>query len=71
MIYRLEGRDAEARTDFEAAAGLGSNFAKSVLVAMNPYSAMCNQMLKNVFSALEKGSSEVENPFATPDVKRG
>ena len=50
MIHRLEGRDDLARKDFDLAAQLGSSFAKSALAAMNPYAAMCNQMLKNVFS---------------------
>ena len=50
MIHRLEGRDDLARKDFDSAAQLGSSFAKSALAAMNPYAAMCNQMLKNVFS---------------------
>ena len=63
MIHRLEGRDDEAKKDFEAAAELGSPFAKSALAAMNPYAAMCNQMLKNVFTALEQGSNDVEDPF--------
>ena len=49
MIHRREGRNEEARQDFEKASEMGSNFAKSALTAMNPYAAMCNQMLKNVF----------------------
>merc|ERR1712037_710668 len=52
MIYRLEGRNEEAKNDFEIEAALAS---------MNPYAAMCNQMLKNVFSSLENGSNEVED----------
>ena len=30
---------------------------------MNPYAAMCNKMLKNVFAALEEGAPKVQNPF--------
>lgn len=71
MIHRLEGRDLEAKQDFEAASQLGSAFAKSALASMNPYAAMCNQMLKNVFSALEKGSEQVEDPFQPTDTKCG
>ena len=32
--------------DFRAAAALGSGFAKSKLVELNPYAAMCNAMLR-------------------------
>ena len=52
--------------DFRKAADLGSDWAKSVLVQLNPYAAMCNKMLKNVFTALEKGSENVQNPFQNP-----
>ena len=48
-----------------------SYFAKAALASMNPYAAMCNQMLKNVFSSLENGSNEVEDPFKPKDSKRG
>ena len=71
MIYRLEGRDDLARCDFDSASQLGSKFAKSALAAMNPYAAMCNQMLKNVFTALEQGSETVDDPFKPIDKKSG
>lgn len=71
MIHRLEGRDDEAKVDFEKAAKLGSAFAKSALASMNPYAAMCNQMLKNVFNALENGVNEVEDPFQKPNTNSG
>ena len=48
-----------------------SYFTKAALASMNPYAAMCNQMLKNVFSSLENGSNEVEDPFQPKDSKRG
>ena len=56
-----------------AAAELGSKYAKSVLVGLNPYAAMCNKMLKNVFTALESGEETVENPFkdVVTDIKQG
>ena len=50
-----EGRDDDALVDFQAAAAEGSGFAKSMLVEMNPYAAMCNAMLRNVFTALQEG----------------
>ena len=56
-----------------AAAELGSKYAKSVLVGLNPYAAMCNKMLKNVFTALESGEETVEKPFkdVVTDIKQG
>ena len=55
LIYKRNGRDEEAMSDFNTAAEMGSGFAKSVLVQLNPYAAMCNKMLKDVFSKLEEG----------------
>ena len=71
MIHRLEGQIEAARKDFEKAAEMGSGFAKSALAAMNPYAAMCNQMLKNVFQALENGSNQVQDPFEPERTHRG
>ena len=50
-----EGRDDDALKDFKAAASEGSGFGKTMLVEMNPYAAMCNAMLKNVFTAMANG----------------
>ena len=44
--------------DFQKAADLGSPFAKMQVVAFNPYAAMCNKMLSEVFSDLHKGKLE-------------
>ena len=55
LILRRNGREQEAMSDFNSAAELGSGWAKSVLVELNPYAAMCNKMLKDVFSKLEEG----------------
>lgn len=44
--------------DFEAAAKLGSEFAKAQLVQMNPYAALCNRMLRDVMGKLERGESD-------------
>ena len=41
--------------DFKLAASEGSGFAKSMLVEMNPYAAMCNAMLRNVFTSMASG----------------
>eukprot|EP00092_Neocalanus_flemingeri_P021597 GFUD01023427.1.p1 GENE.GFUD01023427.1~~GFUD01023427.1.p1 ORF type:complete len:195 (+),score=75.96 GFUD01023427.1:91-675(+) len=57
VLHRKEGRDDDAITDFKAAAAEGSGFAKSMIVEMNPYAAMCNAMLKNVFTAMSDGKN--------------
>ncbi|RXG67162.1 Tetratricopeptide repeat protein 36, partial [Armadillidium vulgare] len=55
MIYRLKERDDQAKEDFQKAAELGSEFAKAQLVQMNPYAALCNKMLHDVFTKIQKG----------------
>ncbi|CAG2065649.1 unnamed protein product [Timema podura] len=52
LLYRKEGRDDEAREDLQRAAALGNQFARSQLVEMNPYAALCNAMLHSVMSKL-------------------
>nr|XP_012228430.1 PREDICTED: tetratricopeptide repeat protein 36 homolog isoform X1 [Linepithema humile] len=49
-LYRWMKQDDEAKEDFIRAARAGSSFAKSQLVAMNPYAAMCNAMLREITS---------------------
>ncbi|KAG8234068.1 hypothetical protein J437_LFUL013564 [Ladona fulva] len=58
MLLRKEGKDPEAKTDFEKAANLGSDFAKAQVVEMNPYAALCNMMLHDVFTKLQRGDVE-------------
>lgn len=54
LIHRLRNEDM-ARKEFEKAAELGSVFAKQQLVAMNPYAAMCNQMLSEIMTKFRRG----------------
>ncbi|CAI5441461.1 unnamed protein product [Caenorhabditis angaria] len=54
-IFRLKGDDDKAREDFQKAADLGSSFAKMQLIALNPYAAMCNKMLAEVFEKVKTG----------------
>ncbi|XP_029161132.1 tetratricopeptide repeat protein 36 isoform X2 [Nylanderia fulva] len=49
-LYRWMGQDDEARKDFVRAAKAGSSFAKEQLIALNPYAAMCNAMLREITS---------------------
>ncbi|NWR67380.1 TTC36 protein, partial [Bucorvus abyssinicus] len=59
LIHRLQAREDEARRDFEHAVQLGSAFARQQLVLLNPYSALCNQMLCEMLGRLRNpdGSS--------------
>ncbi|CAK6448715.1 unnamed protein product [Pipistrellus nathusii] len=52
LLARLQGRDDDARRDFERAARLGSPFARRQLVLLNPYAALCNRMLADVMGQL-------------------
>ena len=58
MIRRLEGDDDGCRSDFAKAAELGSKFAKQQLVNLNPYAALCNQMLSEMMCKIKRGEPE-------------
>ncbi|KAF2893708.1 hypothetical protein ILUMI_12465 [Ignelater luminosus] len=53
LLYRKEGKIDLAREDFNEAAKLGSHFAKNQLIELNPYAALCNQMLRQAFENLQ------------------
>lgn len=55
LIQRLEGDSDAALEDFKMAANLGSEFAKTQVVLLNPYAAMCNQMLSEVIGKMRAG----------------
>ncbi|XP_046819960.1 tetratricopeptide repeat protein 36 [Vespa crabro] len=48
ILYRYMKEDQKAKEDFMLAAEAGSSFAKSQLVSLNPYAAMCNAMLREI-----------------------
>ncbi|XP_050311316.1 tetratricopeptide repeat protein 36 homolog [Anthonomus grandis grandis] len=52
VLHKRAKRTEMAREDFERAARLGSKFAKAQLVELNPYAALCNQMLLQVMEKL-------------------
>lgn len=52
LIKRKNKDDDGAREDFNSAAKLGSKFARTQLVELNPYAALCNQMLRETFEKL-------------------
>ncbi|XP_017491775.1 PREDICTED: tetratricopeptide repeat protein 36 homolog [Rhagoletis zephyria] len=53
VLYRKQSNLDAARKDFEEAAQLGSSFAKTQLVEINPFAALCNQMLRQAFDQLK------------------
>ncbi|XP_062521650.1 tetratricopeptide repeat protein 36-like [Corticium candelabrum] len=55
IVRKMRGDDDNAVCDFQKAANLGSSFAKSQLVRMNPYAAMCNKMLSEAIGKLQSG----------------
>uniref|UniRef100_A0A914BZT9 Tetratricopeptide repeat protein 36 n=1 Tax=Acrobeloides nanus TaxID=290746 RepID=A0A914BZT9_9BILA len=61
LVRRLQGKDDEAKEDYEKASNLGSSFAKMQLVTMNPYAAMCNKMLHDVIGKLQRGEPTCED----------
>ncbi|XP_065800076.1 tetratricopeptide repeat protein 36 isoform X1 [Muntiacus reevesi] len=58
LVARLQGRDDDARSDFERAARLGSQFARRQLVLLNPYAALCNRMLADMMGQLRRPRDE-------------
>ncbi|XP_030023827.2 tetratricopeptide repeat protein 36 [Manduca sexta] len=56
VLLRKLGKDDGARVAFAEAAKLGSSFAKKQVVEMNPYAALCNQMLSQVM----RGETEIK-----------
>ncbi|XP_034831722.1 tetratricopeptide repeat protein 36 [Maniola hyperantus] len=56
VLSRKRGSDDEARAAFAEAAKLGSGFAKKQVVELNPYAALCNQMLSQVM----KGEKDIK-----------
>lgn len=59
LLYKLNNENEKATKDFQSAGKLGNTFAKQQLTAMNPYAALCNQMLGEVFSKIYNGEPDV------------
>jgi len=54
LTFCLENDEA-AKADFQKAANLGGVFAKQMLISLNPYAALCNQMMAEMISKVKKG----------------
>jgi len=50
LMFKLNKDNENALDDFRKASKLGNAFAKQQITEMNPYSALCNQMLCEVFA---------------------
>ncbi|XP_005109864.1 tetratricopeptide repeat protein 36 [Aplysia californica] len=59
LLRKRAGDDDGAKEDFQRAAELGGGFAKQLLASMNPYAALCNQMLGDVMQKLRAGQGEI------------
>ena len=57
ILKRLDGDPDGALEDFKQAAGLGSPFARQMVVKMNPYAALCNQMLADCMQKMKDGEA--------------
>ncbi|XP_057380508.1 tetratricopeptide repeat protein 36-like isoform X2 [Daphnia carinata] len=56
MLNHYTGNEELAFKDWECASNLGSNFAKNQLIQKNPYAALCNKMLYDVFKNVKEGT---------------
>lgn len=52
LLRRLAGDEEGMMSDLRQAAAAGHDFARQMLVQLNPYSALCNQMLKQMMQEL-------------------
>lgn len=53
-IIKRKLNDIEAsRDDFNESAKLGSKFARQQLIALNPYSQLCNQMVSKLMTDMK------------------
>ena len=59
LLYKLNEEEEKALSDFKSAAELGNAFAKSHITALNPYAALCNRMLGEVFSRICSGQPDL------------
>lgn len=53
MLHTVMGQEDKAFKDWESSAKLGNSFARSQLIQRNPYAALCNKMLNEVFQSLK------------------
>ena len=59
VLLRSEDNEERALLCFKVAAALGGAFAKEMVVAMNPYAALCGSMLTEAIGRLQRGEPEL------------
>lgn len=55
IFFSVLGEEEKSLEDFKHASRLGGQFAKQQVIAMNPYAALCNQMLCEVMQKVRSG----------------
>ena len=66
VLHRVQGNNDKARADFEKAASFGNRWAKRMATKLNPYAALCNQMLSQAMQELrEPAAASATNTSGT------
>jgi len=60
LLRLLKGDEPGAMDDVKTASLQGNDFARSMLVRLNPYSALCNQMLREMMAKLTEMKDKEE-----------
>jgi len=53
----VSGDEKGSLEDLKKASHLGSEFAKTRLIALNPYAAMCNAMMTEMMTKIRRGEA--------------
>jgi hypothetical protein len=53
----MSGDDCGSLEDLKRASNLGSQFAKTRLIELNPYAAMCNAMMTEMMTKIRRGET--------------
>lgn len=62
LIHLLNENRELGLKDMQRSAELGNRFARSYMAKMNPYAALCNQMLQDMFQQYEQQRSTSSRP---------
>ncbi|KAJ6224381.1 hypothetical protein RDWZM_002926 [Blomia tropicalis] len=65
LIHLLRENREQGINDMKLAAEMGNGFAKSYIAKLNPYAALCNQMLKEMF---EQYKLPIESTCSTKEM---
>ncbi|CAG2174153.1 unnamed protein product [Oppiella nova] len=58
LIHLLNDRQTEGVEDMKVSAKLGNEFARALVVQMNPYAALCNKMLRDMIDKCRNGEEQ-------------